>query len=396
MRPTLAVQLFRSFHEPSPIKSEKLLNLLTASFRKQLDLDEQGHGEVQTEGDNPSANPTTFKSKPSRRRSFSEPSPPTDRHFRSILSDPLFNVRKKLLTTKPMDVFDLAVSKGLMTIEICHNCLVAEKRLLYQSANPTKTWRGLEDSGAGLKALKWLKASGSAEDGRYLAHSTSFSHVFIEFAIAEGLQEAIWSDFAKLLSARGIDATSLSDRAGRFLLHFVQTEMKGSSDLDGGISALLRARSLLQHFTQATRRTILRPSTRLISYHCTVLSQAHRKPSASNFAALLEVLPEAIGSHELLAAHLNLYHPTQPSPEYALKYFRQRSRTAYFNDKVISLGLDAAKHLLDKERTTEAREIMDLLQSSLPSNSGIQNNQEAKLADSESWNMALLDGLNLL
>lgn len=283
-----------------------------------------------------------------------------------------------------------------MTIEICHNCLVAEKKLATESALSPKARSGLEDSGAGLKVLKWLRASGLAEDGKYLTYSGGFSRVFAEFVVSEGLQEAICSDFVKLLSAKGSDAAQIGDRAGRFLLHLVEAEMRGPADLDGGISALLRARSLLQQYLPAARRTILRPSTRLISYHCTVLSQKHRKPSASNFAALLQALPQAIKAHELFAAYLNLYHPTQPSPQNALDFFRLRSKSRYFDARrVINLGLDAAKHLLEHERPAEAREIMDVLQSSFPDKLGIRSNEELKHAKLEAWNMELLDSLNL-
>lgn len=397
MKPSaVLLQLFKSFHQPPSLstrESQKLLNLLTTTFRKQLDRE---HGEFRKENlfPTPAVKPSTSLTRP---RSSSEPIPATERHFQAILQDPLFSARNRLrpgtkLFNNPMDIFELAVSKGLMTMDKCLNCLLAERKLILRSASPT-VWEGMRDSGAGLKVLRWLKASGRTQ---YLADSKLFG-VLAEFVAAEGLQEAVWADFAKLSASLDSKSTMA---AGNALLHMVQAEIKGPNALDAGISALLRASSILQNSADSTQQLVLRPSTRMLAYHATVLSQTYAKPKPSRHADLMGIVNKTLKAKKLLIAHLYLHHPTTPKPQAALDFFKDmpknvgKSSQGYPAKPVVGLGLDTARYLLEHERVEEARAIMDVLQSSFPHQLGIDDNQRLRHAKSEAWNLELLQGLS--
>jgi len=116
-------------HQPlplSPRESKQLLELLTVSFREQLDS-EHGPSNV---ADTPPAHQVKAK------KATIQPKPyprPTDRHIESILTNPLFNVRRKDEATRavnPMDTFDRAVGRGMMTPKYAAACLRAERQRL--------------------------------------------------------------------------------------------------------------------------------------------------------------------------------------------------------------------------------------------------------------------------
>lgn len=394
-------QLFKSFHQPPSLskpESEKLLTRITTSFREHLDRE---HGEFEFRRDNlhtpTKKTPSTSKTaNSSRRRSFSERAVPTQRHFQSILTDPLFTAGNNLesgMGLKPMDVFELAVSKGLMTMEKCHLCLLAEKKSIIGSSAPT-VWEGMRDSGAGLKVLKWLRASGLAEEGEYMKHDMFFS-VLAQFAVAEGLQEPIRHDFMRLCSSSYL----VPRIPGLALVRIIEAELESHSHLDGGISALTQVFPALQ---SSTRRAILEPGTRLLSHRCTVLSQSYPKPSPDNFSALESMIPRVFISHQMHSAHLALHHPTSPSPRKALSlikglphdnpYVKSSSRSKRF----IGLGLDTAKHLLEHEQFEEARDVLRLLSESFPNQLGRDECDRLGHAKSEASSIEWLQGLSLV
>jgi hypothetical protein len=193
-RPT-PVYLFRpvpalmklKIHHPLPLnerESRALLNLLTSSFRKNLDAE----------------HPTSRTEDSYRGRHVlvsAEEGNHADRHLHSVLSNPLFkSLRNKPIKSSqgiekdPMETFDRATAMGMMNIRYATACLLATKRYIIASS-VLHIQDGMKESGAGLKVLKWLVSSGISNDVSFLM-DRQFTEVLMMFMVAEGLQEAIW------------------------------------------------------------------------------------------------------------------------------------------------------------------------------------------------------------
>jgi len=280
-----------------------------------------------------------------------------------------------------------------MTMDKCYECLLAEKRKIVAGGALT-VWEGMKDSGAGLKVLKWLKASGSAEGGEYFRQMDGkFFNVFAPFAAAQGLQEVLWHDFTALCSATNPNPRVI----GQALLHLIHAELGGPNSLDGGISSLTRAYSILESFPHI-RRAIIQPGARLLSHDCTINAQLYTKPTLENFTALKDIIIRVIVRHNSHIAYLDLHHPNSPSPKKALELINglPENSSCMAPKKFISLGLDTAKYLLKRKQFREARRVLRLLSNSFPDqNLARDNGSELRHARSEASNLELLQGLNL-
>src|SRR4051794_5239897 len=128
--------LFASYHEPLPLskqQSQKLLDGLKTSFRKQLDRE---YGESPNSLSPAAAKPVDVD--PARLSA-------TNRHLKDILSNPLFSYNKDVTSTfpsslaspslvaptrDPIEVFDHAVARGLMTPKAAIGVMVAKAKQL--------------------------------------------------------------------------------------------------------------------------------------------------------------------------------------------------------------------------------------------------------------------------
>ena len=193
--PSQAVQKFFKIHHPMPLnahESKQLLNLLTTSFRKNLDT---AH-EFRPKSESKTSSSAQHRSLPyqgqKRRRSSVDASVrPTDQHLDSILTNPLFNVIPKHSTAStkgkdPMVLFEQAAAMGMMNVNIAASCLAAKRSLIIKS--PAISIRqGMRESEAGLKVLNWLVSSGTANNNDFLK-DTRFAANLMMFMVAEELQ----------------------------------------------------------------------------------------------------------------------------------------------------------------------------------------------------------------
>lgn len=178
-------------HHPLPLsarESTALLNLLTSSFRKNLDAE---HPISQPEEH------TRLGIKLKGGKTISRQTG-TDMHMQSVLTNPLFNSPASrqenihfdtpIVQYHAMETFERAVGRGMMDIHSATICLLATKKQIVASS-VLNIRDGMKASGAGLKVLNWMKASGLDNNLDFL-QNPEFPKILLEFMVAEGLQEA--------------------------------------------------------------------------------------------------------------------------------------------------------------------------------------------------------------
>ncbi|KAK0104603.1 hypothetical protein ONS95_004889 [Cadophora gregata] len=407
-------------HHPlplSPRESKQLLNLLTASFRQQLDTE---HPQFRTDG-NANVLHEHLSTRRSRRSSFSEDKTPTARHMHSLLTNPLFNISpgKKnsnvVFSRDPMDIFSQAVAKGMMTTSHAKACLTAKKAQIVRSS-VLNVRDGMKDSGAGLKVLKWLVSSGTTNNTEFLKDD-AFVKIMMEYMVAEGLQEAAWKwvktsleNLPKLCLLSGEDFARAQKEVVGPLMLLVRAEAADSgspTSLDAAYMAMSRAAGYLGGLSTPEVTTVLGPPGWFL-IRASVMPKSSRPPPSENaFESFLSLIPVITKSPARYFAHLSLLHPTNPNPDLALDHIRSvasksrqkkssLSKPARESDHHnIQLGLDAANFLLQYHRYTEADEVMEFLRSRYPKQLGIKEMRQLEQAKAEASSLELLERLGL-
>lgn len=374
-RPVPALMKFK-IHHPLPLTprdSTALLNLLTSSFRKNLNaehpISEEEH-HIRISAKDAKATP---------RQSG------TDIHLQSVLSNPLFSSASKRpekthndhIRYQAMETFERAVGKGMMDIRYATVCLLATKKQIVASS-VLNIRDSMKASGAGLQVLNWINAGG-ADNGLGFLRDHRFSEIFFEFLVAEGLQEAAWKwikTYLDLLPAsyflKSRDLSHLRKTISLPLSHLVQAEMLGNSSLDAVYLCMSRAAAYCKGMSAQDIRPILGGP----GYHVLkeTLRQDFKRPSPTDthFESFTSLLPTILSSHTALTAHLQLIHPTKPSADLAIDFLRtlyfeeEHDMTAWQRQRVIELGLATARFLMKHQDQPANQEdvhwILEMLQ----------------------------------
>lgn len=327
-----------------------------------------------------------------------------------------------------MVVFDDAVSKGCMTLEIAGSCLRAKKaQISRQTANltPELLRKSMRDSGAGLKVLKWLVSSGTAHDNLFLRHDSGFTPIFMQYVVAESLQEAVWPWFRGAQQETGM-CRRARETAATSLYYLVKAEAElGTTSLESAMSTLFRAASELNDLAEKDpekgkmRTPILRHAASLIYKKLIEVAEAVRKPSAATFDAFLALqstVPKGLRTDlvyciYMRVARLNLLHPTKPSAVPALRTLDAIARSVHhgsdsvkYRQEAVELALHTSSFLLERGSLDEATQVLALLQSNFGDVLGLSSDEETKSAKSnleqrlcdakaEQSSLELLDGL---
>ena len=424
-RPIASLGHFK-IHPPLPLnprESKQLLNLLTTSFRQQLDRE---HGTFRPEADgngNVLANSSCSNPAPGKRRRHSQSRTerrlPTDRHLHSILTNPLFSYgpEKPDLRTQnlrdPMDIFDEACAKGFMKVEYALACLKAKKNMIVQSS-VLSVREAMKDSGAGSRVLRWLISSGGADDVTFL-RDEAFSEILVDFLVAEELQIAVWAWMDKLFAT--MPTTNLrqaADPTAKTVAHLlgvlIKAEAAGYVSLDAAFASFIKAKGLLNKLQHPTR-PILWKAGLFLSRESTFGSSSHLAPSPTMFNAFLDIVPAFTSRKDLHLSHLLLHHPSQPDVGLALRFLKKvkadlsisadaashgsSSYKNYPDSRLISLGLDTAKLLLEQDQNASARWVMNFLQETYAKQLGLTQKKQFKQAQAEASSIELLKSLNL-
>lgn len=414
-RPMPTIKKFK-IHPPLPLnprESKQLLNLLTTSFRQQLDT---AHG-FRTDQELPTSQTKQHHNGRERKRSHSDPViRPTDLHLSSVLTNPLLSgapdEHRPLWTKDPMTVFHIAEAKGLMDLKLARHCLSREKNRIIQSS-VLSVQQGMKESGAGLKVLRWLVASGLTEDNTFL-ENRQFAEVFMEFIVAEELQEIAWKwikrafeEFPRYATLTNVSEKQLVRRdLVTPLMDLIKAEAHASNNLDSAYLCLSRAAGYLKGKTSSQMMVILGPPGNFLSHLTNITPPDLQPPSESAFDSFLGLIPVISKNTEYHFAHLNLRHPSRPSAESALSYLKKLDSLPTLQDpklmvsrappqrNLIELGLNTAKFLLEKERFDDADWVMKYLQSRFPEQLGVQGRKTLERAKAEASSLQLLEGLN--
>ncbi|RGP70603.1 hypothetical protein FSPOR_3904 [Fusarium sporotrichioides] len=379
--------LFASYHEPLPLskqQSQKLLDGLKTSFRKQLDHE---YGE----SSNSPAQPVAKSVDPANHARLSA----TNLHLKDILANPLFSYNKDVASTfpkslapptlatparDPIEVFDHAVARGLMTPKAAIGCMHAKaKQLQTQEAGLA----GLATSGVSGRVIRWLRSCGAEQDLRFMDNQT-FIRTLAPFLVAEGMEEVAWEWLVRTVndSSGDISKEKRLKRASYLLGEIVKTKCQPQyGNLDSGISTMLQAQQLFK--TSPLLSDLLVSSWRSVSWFSTVESYSRPAPSEELFDAHIATADRLSQPLLLERAHLHLYHPTHPDHLPALNFFKDKERLRKLVTSIgpkkakpaklstvswlAFLGHDTVNHLSLSGRTQEAQGVTELLQAEVAS-----------------------------
>ncbi|KAK5990754.1 hypothetical protein PT974_09024 [Cladobotryum mycophilum] len=375
-------KLFAGYHEPlslSKQQSQKLLDGLKTSFRNQLDR-EYGHS---TEN---AAMPTTKVGDADHRIRHSA----ANVHLKSILSNPLFSYNKEpalpltsalsLPKRDPMDVFDHAVSKGMMTLKAATGCLVAK----HQQISPNDAYTPTGSLDIALRMVRWLRSSGEESDLKFLDNQ-AFVRALAPFLVAENMEGVAWEWIVRAMN----DPTSVVNeeqrvrRASFLLSQLVRIKSQAQyGNLDAAIQTILEAEQLFQQSPMLPK--LLVQPWRSVSWLSTVESYSRAAPSEKLFDAHMATADRLPRPFVVERAHLHLYHPTHPNHIPALRFFSDREKLrklahALGPEKldltklkgmgvipwIAFLGHDTINHLKQSGRSQEAQGVTELLRSEL-------------------------------
>ncbi len=309
-----------------------------------------------------------------------------------------------------MELFEKAVAKGMMDTRSAYACLRKEREKIVKS--PVLSIRdGMKESGAGMKVLKWLVSSGTANSNEFLKHN-GFSELLMQFMVAEGLQEVAWMWVKRAIEGRpdihsswGLAKVEACQAAVRPVIFLMKAELAWTGvSLDTAYLCLSRAAGYFKSAPVREMRSFLNvPGTFLAK---ATFFGAHEPSSEANFESFLSLVPAIFKNSDYYFAHLNVLHPTKPTPDFALDYLSRHmdvtmefSKTiragAMQNHSRIHLCLDTARLLLETERYGEAHWVMDFLRSKYPRQLGVQEDGQLKQARAEASTLRLLEGLSL-
>ncbi|KAI1650415.1 uncharacterized protein F4817DRAFT_260892 [Daldinia loculata] len=357
-------------HQPLPLtprESQQMLDSITTSFRKNLDKEHpwEHHDDITSQTSIPQNKKPTFStSLPSSSSSLDTPGQqhPTDRHLRDILSNPLFShqSKKKLPSASrdPLDVFDSAVSRGLMTPQRAVGFL-AKVRSQIGNGSADDIRRGMAESGAGLRVVQWLRASGLENDMQFSSNSTLFA-ALIPFMYAEGLEEVAWTWVARLSicdkthDIKKLHISTLSALLFAILNQTCHTYSGVKTSLDSSYEAIIRANDILPKQNEVALKSF-RKAWAGLSWISTVCASERPKPSAPLFESFVDI--GRPWKMPMDMAHLELHHPLVPNHSAAVQFLHNSSDSSNLypstRRRLVCLALDTADRLKEVGDTDE-------------------------------------------
>jgi hypothetical protein len=303
-----------------------------------------------------------------------------------------------------METFDQAVSMGMMTVRYAHACLLVKKRQIIDSSI-LSVQDGMRQAGAGLKVLRWLTASGTANNLEFLMNK-EFATTLLEYFVAEGLQEAAWRwikmSFDKVPALSFLSGEVLRKARNDIawpLLCLVKAEISAQKSLDEVFLHMSRAAGYLKGLSSIEMQPLLWPAGEAVLYETIKTHSARPQPSQSNFESLLGLIPVISPSKDIWIAHLSLVHPTEPDARLALKYLRSidpSKSSRLLVKRQIMLGLDVASFLLQHQNQQEDAEwVIKFLQTNFPQQLGLEEKEQLEQAKAEAASLELLERLGI-
>lgn len=223
--------------------------------------------------------------------------------------------------------------------------------------------QGMAKSGAGLRVVQWLRASGLENDLHFLSSPALFS-ALVPFMYAEGLEEVAWTWVARLAlrdesdEKRKLWHYSALSQLLRAIMKQTNTSYSGlKTSLDGSYEAVVRANELLPKQNEVALNSFKNVWTSL-SWASTVFASERPKPSAPLFESFINVgRPLSV---PLDMAHLELHHPLAPSHSAAVQFMHANADSdsdgldPTTRRRLVCLALDTADRLTQVGDADEA------------------------------------------
>lgn len=391
----------------SPRESQRLLSLLNASFKQQLDREHSAD----------SSNNEHY----------------ANLHLQSILTDPLFDAKPRTRASsinerqsnlkrleqlqnhkkRPMEAFKERVSQGIADLETANYFL----RIQHEDclASPAATPReAMQSSGVASTILQWLWSSGMEDSGKFLKDQEFIARL-VPFLVVEDqhshilrwLHQCTKPDGTPFSSLHGLD----TNRIQAFLFaKLIKEETRIGGGLESAIALFCRTVADLR----SSGWTMSSMQTGSIQAAWILTKAILRLPKAAEsepriirpFLETMNYLP----ADPQLSATICVFLQKKPDPQPALKCFRKMFTNAKVSPKVgrrlhvVHLGLRAADLFLQDGRQTEALWIMECLQTNFAQELGSPLSQTRKLfvtddaekmSRSEETSLHLLDTLTV-
>jgi hypothetical protein len=392
-----SLKLFPPIHQPLPLnkrESQRLLDAIKTSFRARLDEEHAAVVPGSARFSLPAKPTLTYL--PSSAASPSAPPEhgphrPTDRHMHAILQNPLFSpiqmaqsTRSSVSLEKHKEIFQTAVSRGLMDLTRAHGFLKMVEGLVGHS--PTVSVQdGLKPAGAGRLVLQWLRSSGQERDFVFL-RNPKLRATLLRFMVAEDLDHVFWEWFQRLVDRMPGQAKPKMGGPAAIIIRDFVTSKTLEADLEGAYTAILKAEAMVKE--KGVSPDMLRGAWTRLAFESTANPLGRQTPPVHLFDPFV-ALGQAIGSQVVDRAHLNLYHPVEPSSELAVDFLsseetwesmkgrvhrpttpyslKSESPKVHYFERVWWLGLDTVQHLMQLDRSQEASRVWDLLETHLSS-----------------------------
>lgn len=231
----------------------------------------------------------------------------------------------------------------------------------------------MAESGAGLRVVQWLRASGAENTLEFLADSSLMRNL-VHFMFAEGLEEVAWTWLARLGARLGKlpQDVQTQNLLASLLQAIVKTQQymarETSSSLDHAYSTFLRATQTVPLEDPAALVNLKRYWNTL-SWTSTVNAIAHPKPSAPLYEMFVDV--GRPWKKDLDIAHLELHHPTKPDHVSAVKYLHndttvataveRQTKSDRYTKRMVSLGGDTIMRLKEVGQNDEASWVSEFM-----------------------------------
>lgn len=359
--------LTSKIHPPLPVsvrESQRLLSLLNASFKQQLNREHLADSSSNEHYAN--------------------------RHLQSILTDPLFSAKPRKPASssdksksqsngkrlgqlqnhmkQPMDAFKERVSQGTADLGTAKFFLNIQNKACL--ASPAATLREtMKSCGAASTMLQWLWSSGMEETGEFLK-DRDFVDILVSFIVAEGKRSRVLGWLYRCYSPEETPFSSLHESdlhriPGSLFKRLIQEEIKIGNGLESAITLFLGAIAFLR--SSGSTKSSMQFGTVGAAWTIVRLPEAARlEPSI--IQPFLETMRN-FRCDPLLNAYLCVYLQKQPDPQPALTFFQTLAATKAIENgtdrrrlHIVLLGLRAAELFLQYGRQTEALWIMEYLQ----------------------------------
>lgn len=373
----------------TPRQSEQLHALLTSSFRRQLD---RQFPPVQPAASSDS----TTRSGPSDAQQHSPPhssAHSADRHMRTILDHPLFNLApsknlsstdirsadakpdgNRRLVEEPMALFDELVALGTADHHTVQQCLNAQLALI--GASPEESIRDrMRQSGAGSRAVAWFWAADS-ESRKQLFRCRRTIASLMKFMVAENLQRVVvtWLRlFQKLDVGGGTGAISIPEARTfqhHLLAELVAAEISYGRGIEAGLVYYTQACELLSSSKELVLSNETDAALRFTGFYLArwIVEHGHSSEVKSIPVDLFDEFSRIAlrwsRRPHFWATSIQVYHPTQPTARPALEYLKQQSSSnhqlwkAPRREGIVGLCLEAAQLSLVQEKYDDANWLM--------------------------------------